>query len=80
MTDSREERIAHILGIGFDHEDGHLRITHGEEFDIYLGSDSSHQEMQELCLKIQRRLTEHGKKLQDLTRAEFRALIEEFDT
>ncbi len=76
MTADRTDRIARILGIGFDQEDGHVRVTRGESFDLYMGSDASHKAMQELCLKVVRRLKEQGRELQDLTRDEFVALLE----
>ncbi len=77
--DRKDERITRIIGLGSDNEDGHLRITRGDNFDVYLGSERTHEQMQEACMKINKRLSERGRKLEDLTRDEFIKLLSEIE-
>jgi hypothetical protein len=79
MTEKEPERMARILGLAFDQEDGHLRITRGEDFDVYFGSEATHEEIREVCLKIQKKLDALGRSLQDLSREEFLALLEDLE-
>lgn len=55
----KEKRI--LLGLGFDHEDGHKRITHGEDFYIAGGSQETHERMTETTLKTVEDLRQRGK-------------------
>lgn len=73
------ENITRILGLGFDHRDGHVRITQGESFGILLGSEKTHREMEQFCLALEQRLAEQGQRMQDLSRDEFLALVRELN-
>ena len=42
---------AALLGLGFDHDDGHKRITTGEQFAIVGGSEKTHERMTETVIK-----------------------------
>ena len=75
MNKKRSHRIVRILGLGLDNEDGHIRITKGKNFDILLGSESSHEHMQETCIKVNEKLDAQGRKLEDLSTDEFYSLI-----
>ena len=77
MSEARSERSARILGLAFDGEDGHIRVTRGEQFQIYLGSESTHDQLRTVCIEIQRRLDEQGRRLEELTREEFVALVQD---
>jgi hypothetical protein len=79
MADDKVERMGRILGLGFDQQDGHVRITHGEGFDVYLGSDDSHEAMSRVCCQIEEELKRRGKKLQDLTREEFKSILKSLE-
>jgi hypothetical protein len=70
-----EEPVTRILGLGFDNEDGHVRITRGKNFDIFLGSDATHERMQEICIKLNEKLARNGKDLKGLSRQELIDLI-----
>ncbi|HBA82626.1 MAG TPA: hypothetical protein DCZ95_00900 [Verrucomicrobia bacterium] len=74
-----KERIVRILGLGLDHDDGHVRITRGDNFEVYLGSESTHERMQEACMKINEKLDQKGKRLEDLSRQEFIDLVSEIE-
>jgi hypothetical protein len=70
-----EPRIVRILGLGLDSEDRHVRITKGKNFDIYFGSESTHEHMQETCIKINEKLERRGRRIEELSRQEFIDLV-----
>lgn len=57
------KRTAALLGIGFDNEDGHKRITTGEQFAIVGGSAETHGRMTETVVKTFEELKQRGKQL-----------------
>ncbi len=61
MKEQHQERRAHLLGIGLDHEDGHKRITRAEDFSIVGGSRETHERMTETALKTFEELRNRGK-------------------
>jgi hypothetical protein len=77
MNDKSRVHRARILGLGLDNADGHVRLTRGENFDIYLGSEKTHEQLQETCIKFNEKLDRRGKRLEDLSRDEFVDLIVE---
>jgi hypothetical protein len=77
MNDKSRVQRARILGLGLDNVDGHVRLTRGENFDIYLGSESTHEQLQETCIKFNEKLGRRGRRLEDLSRDEFIDLIVE---
>lgn len=58
------KRAAALLGVGFDNEDGHKRITTGEQFAIVGGSEETHGRMTETVVKTFEELKQRGKQLQ----------------
>lgn len=70
-----EERITRILGLGLDNEDGHVRVTRGKNFDIFLGSEQTHERMQDLCMRLNEKLDRKGKALAGLSRQELMDLL-----
>ena len=71
MPRANQKKIIRLLGVGFDTEDGHVRITKGESYDVLMGSDESHEYLQQLIRKIEDALAEHNLSLDDLTPEEF---------
>jgi hypothetical protein len=65
-----------MLGLGLDNEDGHTRLTRGDNFVLYGGSYETHAKMQETALKINEQLEKRGQKLEDLSSREFREVLE----
>ena len=59
-----------ILGLGLD-SDGHKRVTKGENFAMVGGSKETHEEMTEKAIKINEKLKDRGKQLEQVTREEF---------
>lgn len=65
-----------LLGLGLDNRDGHRRITRGENFRLYGGSQDTHSLMQEKAIKFNEQLKQKGKTLDEITRPEFREIAE----
>ena len=63
-----------LLGLGFDSKDGHLRITKGENFRIFGGSEETHEMMQEKAIKFNEHLDKRSKNLDDINEKEFREI------
>lgn len=63
-----------LLGLGFDCEDGHIRVTKGKNFRLYGGSEETHEVMQEKAIKFNEHLTKRSKTLDDINEAEFREI------
>ncbi|MDO8525959.1 MAG: hypothetical protein Q7S07_05695 [Candidatus Omnitrophota bacterium] len=61
-----------LLGMGFDSKDGHLRITKGENFRLFGGSEETHDMMQEKAIKFNEQLDKRHKKIEDINEKEFR--------
>ncbi|MFA5865278.1 MAG: hypothetical protein WC975_11400 [Phycisphaerae bacterium] len=66
-----------LLGVGLDNQDGHVRITRGENFHLLGGSHDTHEQMQEQAIKINEKLTTKGKTLENVTHQEFIDLAHE---
>ena len=67
----RKKIKAMLLGVGFDSEDGHVRATRGENFQLVGGSHDTHEQMQEKCIKFNEQLKKRDKRLEDLQKSEF---------
>lgn len=74
---NRTSQDARLIGVGFDGEDGHVRVTQGKNFSLYMGSESTHEKMQELCIKLNEKLDSRGKSMGDLSRKELTDLLHE---
>ena len=59
-----------MLGMAFD-SDGHKRLTTGENFALVGGSEETHGSMTEKAIKINEKLAERGKRIEDCSEAEF---------
>ena len=70
-------QVTRLLGLGLDGDDGHQRLTRGDDFVLLGGSQETHGRMQDLVLKMNERLKKGGKKFADLTRREFEELARE---
>ena len=58
-----------MLGLGLDNDDGHTRLTRGENFLLAGGSYETHAKMQETAIKVNEQLDKRGQKLEDLVSA-----------
>ena len=74
---NQARRSAALLGLAFDNDDGHTRLTRGKNFLLLGGSQDSHAVMQETAIKINERLDKEGKRLEDVSAAEIRDICRE---
>ena len=66
----KKKRRAIMLGVGLD-SDGHKRLTTGTNFALVGGSEQTHEAMTEKAMKINEKLADKGKRLEELTEDEF---------
>lgn len=66
---ARKRKLALLLGIGLD-SDGHKRITTGPNFALIGGSQSTHEQMTEKAVKINEKLAQRGKRLEEVSAEE----------
>lgn len=59
-----------MLGVGLD-GDGHKRVTKGDNFALIGGTKDTHEVMTEQVLKINEKLKQKGKALEEVSREEF---------
>lgn len=74
---NERERRAWLLGVGHDNGDGHVRITRGENYRLFGGSEETHEVMQETAVKFNEKLRDRGKELEDISKREFRDIAYE---
>jgi hypothetical protein len=77
MLPKKEAKKALILGVGLDNEDGHVRITRGENFHLFGGSEETHGTMQEKAVKFNEKLKARGRRLEEVSKEEFRDIAHE---
>ena len=65
------DKKALLLGLGLDSKDGHVRITKGNNFRVFGGSEETHEYLQEKCIKFNEQLKRKGKALEELNKEEF---------
>lgn len=75
MPRTNQKKIIRLLGVGFDADDGHVRITKGESYDVLMGSDESHEYIRQLIQKIEDALAAQNLSLDDLTPEEFSKFV-----
>lgn len=68
-----------LLGLGFDGDDGHTRLTRGENFLLYGGSQDTHGRMQETAIKVNEELARRGKRLEDISPPELFDILYKLD-
>ena len=66
-----------LLGVGFDNNDGHKRVTKGDNFYLVGGSEETHERMTETAIKFNEKLARKGKHLKELSPEEFRDMMRE---
>jgi len=75
MNGAGQSRVVGLLGVGFDHEDEHIRITRADNYQVLMGSHASHKKRQEMCSKIDKMIRSSGRLLSDYTPEEFMELV-----
>lgn len=71
----RQPKVSGILGVGFDNEDGHKRITTGEKFLLVGGSQETHEHMTETMVKTFEELKRRDKALEKIEPQELAEII-----
>jgi hypothetical protein len=66
---------AALLGLGLDHEDGHKRITTGDQFAIVGGSDETHGRLTETAMKTFEELKSRRKQLHQVEPEELAEIL-----
>jgi len=64
-----------MLGLAFDAEDGHTRITKGDNFLLCGGSQETHAVLQETAVKINEQLDQRGLKLEEASPKVLRNIV-----
>lgn len=76
MSKKKAKRTAAaLLGLGLDNDDGHRRITTGEQFAIVGGSAETHERMTETVVKTFEELKSRGKHLSEVRPKELADII-----
>jgi hypothetical protein len=70
-------KSASLLGLAFNAEDGHTRLTRGKNFVLCGGSEETHAVMQETVVKVNEHLDRRGQRLEDVSARELRDIISE---
>jgi hypothetical protein len=66
---------AGLLGVGLDNDDGHKRITTGEQFVLVGGSAETHERMAETTIKTFEELKRRDKHLETIDPRELAEII-----
>ena len=72
----KKQPDAALLGVAFDADDGHTRLTRGKNFLLAGGSEETHSVMQETAAKINEHLDRKGQRLSEVSVAELRDICE----
>jgi hypothetical protein len=68
-----------LLGLGLDGDDGHTRLTRGDNFLLFGGSQDTHGRMQETAIKVNEELARRGKRLEDVSPPELFDILNRLD-
>lgn len=74
---SKKRKKSHLLGLGLDNDDGHKRITNGDDFSIVGGSHETHERMTETVVKTFENLGKRGKSIHEVEPAELGEIIKD---
>lgn len=75
MKRKSTDRITRIVGLAPESGDGHIRMTEGDRFRVWMGSETTHAALSAWCEKITLALKREGRSMDDLTEAEFLELV-----
>jgi hypothetical protein len=73
----KKKTRGHLLGLGLDNNDGHKRITTGEDFSIVGGSQETHEKMTETVIKTFETLDRRGKSIHSVEPQELGEILRE---
>lgn len=75
MRKTGQSRVVGLLGVGFDNEDGQIRITDGGQYSVLMGSGETHGALQKICDRINETIKKSGRPLDDYSPEEFMELV-----
>jgi len=75
MREAEQSRVVGLLGVGFDTQDGQIRITEADQYRVLMGSGETHAELQKICKKINETIKKSGRPLCDYSPDEFMELV-----
>ncbi len=59
----KAQELVGLIGIGLDNQDGHIRVTTGEHYVLYGGSQETHERMTDAVIHVTETLRRKGKSL-----------------
>ena len=71
----KRQAEAHLVGLGLDRKDEHLRITRGPNFTVLMGAEETHEALRGVCMRINEKLRRRGQRLETVSREEFLDLV-----
>lgn len=71
---NEDSKSAALLGVAFDNDDGHTRLTRGKNFVLVGGCQDTHAVMQETAIKINEQLDKRSQRLEDVSVGELRTI------
>ncbi len=74
---NRGQKHAKLLGLGLDGDDGHTRLTRGDDFVLLGGSEETHAKMQETTAKLNEKLQKSGRRIADVPPRELGEILRE---
>ena len=77
MSETGQSRIIGLMGVGFDTEDGQIRITEADEYRVLMGSGETHKELQKICRRIDETIKAAGRTLSDYSPEDLMKLVQE---
>ena len=72
---NKNQGTAGILGVGLDNEDGHRRVTTGEQFTLVGGSEQTHDRMTETMIKTFEELKRRERRLETVDPQELAEIV-----
>ncbi|WP_425396965.1 hypothetical protein [Aeoliella sp.] len=66
-----------LLGLAFDADDGHKRLTRAQDFVLAGGSEETHGMMRETVIRVTEKLDHRGKSLREVSAEELRDTLED---
>lgn len=76
-TSRKPAAQAGLVGVGLDNEDGHKRITSGDQFVLVGGSQETHERMTETVVKTFEELKRRDRRLETIDRRELAEIVQQ---
>jgi hypothetical protein len=77
MIKEGQSRVVGLLGVGFDTQDGQIRITQADQYGVLMGSGETHEALQKICCRIDESIKSSGRVLNDYSPEEFMEMMQD---